>query len=367
MLELVKEKDKEGWERLNSLCGESMAMADSKFEAKVRNLISKLPWEREPLINVKTEINNDGAVVNSETKKEIKEELKEEFKEEPKDEYEEFKQEYTEEYKEEYKKEYKEEYKEEFKVKIKVEEDDCQKELSDKSFGKAETSESFEEVEYASNGKVASSTEPDISLVSSPRLDLSVVGVTGLDLTIQSCNASSVVLDHENEKGTEYLTKPLRVSRSKLENLNRQQVGKVSQSDVNQRGSWLMEKEGENKVSSKHSKKASQHASHCSPAEEVKIPSRDASKLDRTGSKNAVNLIQSRLKRTTYNRLLNPVKSTRKPVSSSGENYSEPNANKEHNSRLNWSRNGENQGQIHIGGNISALRTKKWKLASRAK
>jgi len=140
MLELVKEKDKEGWERLKSLGGESMAMADSKFEAKVRNLISKLPWEREPLINVKTEMNNDGAVEKTETKKEIKEELKEEFKEEPKDEYEEFKQEYTEEYKEEYKKEYKEEYKEEFKVKIKVEEDDCQKELSDKSFGKAETS-----------------------------------------------------------------------------------------------------------------------------------------------------------------------------------------------------------------------------------
>jgi len=125
ILELVKEKDKEGWERLNSLCGESMSMADSKFEAKVRKLVSKLPWEREPLFNVKTEINNDGAVVKTETNKEIKEEHKEEFKEEPKEEYEEFKEQYIEEYKDTYKKEYIEEYtKEEFKVKIKVEVDD---------------------------------------------------------------------------------------------------------------------------------------------------------------------------------------------------------------------------------------------------
>jgi len=173
ILELVKEKDKEGWERLNNIGGESMV--DSEFEAKVRKLVSKLPWEKEvykPLFNVKTEMDNDRAVVKIETKEEIKEEFKEEFKEEPEEEYAEFKEGYIEEYK------YKEEYKEKFKVEIKVEADDleresdfrnivvgkkeedivdgksldadinagmnfrfaCQKELSEKSFDKVKTS-----------------------------------------------------------------------------------------------------------------------------------------------------------------------------------------------------------------------------------
>jgi len=231
----------------------------------------------------------------------------------------------------------------------------------------------LEKAEYASNGKAASSTKPGISLVSNPRLDLSLVGLTGQDLTLSSilsCKSSSQVLDNENDKGTTNATKPLRVSHSKLE--NRQQVWKVSRSNVNQRGSWLKEEEGENKVSFKQDKKASQHAS-CG----------DSSQLDRTGSKNAINLIQSRLRRRPYN-LLNPLKSTTKPVSSSRENYSdplkiklprvregvssatlEPKANKEYN-RVAWSRNGESQGQLHMGAKVAAPRLKKWKLASKA-
>jgi len=245
-----------------------------------------------------------------------------------------------------------------------------------------------EDVENVSNGKAASSTEPGFTLVSNPRLDLSLLGVTGLDPTlssIQSCKALSQVLDHKNDKDIGNSTNPLRVPHSKL--ANRQQVGKVRQSDVNQRGSWLKEEEGENKMSSKHGQKSSQHASEFSPMEEVKIPNRNASQLERTGSKNAINLIQSRLTCRTYN-LLNPAKSTSKPVSSSGENYSdplkiklprdrkgassathpvEPNANKEYNSRGDWSRNRENQGQIHMGDKVYALGPKKWKLASRSK
>merc|ERR1719347_1433827 len=115
----------------------------------------------------------------------------------------------------------------------------------------------FKEVEHVSDVKAVSFTEPGISLVSNPRSDLSLVGVTGQNLTlpsIQSCKASSQILDHENNNGTGNPTKPLRVSHSQLE--NRPQVGKVSQSDVNQRGSSLKEKEGEIKVSSKYSKKS---------------------------------------------------------------------------------------------------------------
>ena len=136
-------------------------------------------------------------------------------------------------------------------------------------------------------------------------------------------------------------------------------------------------------MSSKHGQKSSQHASEFSPMEEVKIPNRNASQLERTGSKNAINLNQSRLRRRPYN-LLNPVKSTTKPVSSSRENYSdplkiklprvregvssatlEPKANKEYD-RVAWSRNGESQGQLHMGAKVAAPRPKKWKLASKA-
>ena len=56
--------------------------------------------------------------------------------------------------------------------------------------------------------------------------------------------------------------KPLRVSHSKLEN---QQVGKITQSEVVQRGSWLNGEEV--KVRPLQGKKAPQHAPECSPTE----------------------------------------------------------------------------------------------------
>ena len=44
ILELVKDRNKEGWERVRKHGGEGES--DTEFEGKVRKLVDKLPWEK---------------------------------------------------------------------------------------------------------------------------------------------------------------------------------------------------------------------------------------------------------------------------------------------------------------------------------